>query len=54
MTANRKNIENGWLKCPYCGKKLFPVDERTDVRHLAVICKLCKKKVIISMESAAT
>lgn len=52
MTATRRNVENGWLKCPHCGKKLFPVSNKTDVRHLDAICKMCKKEIKIKIEPA--
>lgn len=54
MTATNENIEAGWLKCPHCGKKIFPIDGDTDIKHLIILCKLCKEKVTIHIKPVAT
>lgn len=54
MIATRENVLDGWLKCPHCGKKIFPISDNTDVRHLEMMCKSCKRKMQISIRPAAT
>ena len=35
-------IKNGWYCCPYCGKKLFPVEPDTTAHNLPHKCRACK------------
>ena len=49
--SNRAYLQDGWLHCPYCGKKIFPVKSDTEIRNLEWVCKnkKCKKTIIINM-----
>ena len=38
-------IKNGWYCCPYCGKKLFPVEPDTTAHNLPQRCKACKRQL---------
>lgn len=44
--------EDGWIKCCYCGKKQFPIDNRTIIRNLHYACKnsKCKREILINHE----
>lgn len=35
-------VKNGWVCCPKCGWKLFPVDKETRISKLRFKCKHCK------------
>nr|DAR87224.1 MAG TPA: zinc-ribbon domain protein [Caudoviricetes sp.] len=37
-------IKNGWVICPKCGRKLFPVRPDTVIKHLMYQCRHCKEK----------
>lgn len=41
-----------WIKCPYCGNLLFPVEDDTSIQNLAYYCKksICKRTMIINVE----
>ncbi|WP_368234556.1 cysteine-rich KTR domain-containing protein [Anaerotruncus rubiinfantis] len=41
-------IVNGWVICPFCGKKLFPIQPETVIKNLPFKCKACKHKFNIS------
>lgn len=40
-----------WVHCPYCGKKLFPLQKDTEIKNLVLKCKnnKCHKKIIINV-----
>lgn len=46
MTATQSNVIEGWLRCPKCGKKMFPVSPRTHIERLTLKCKdnKCKEE----------
>ncbi|WNX85772.1 hypothetical protein RWV98_05755 [Agathobaculum sp. NTUH-O15-33] len=46
-------IKNGWYCCPQCGRKLFPVSDKTLIKDLLFQCKHCKAKVNIEIEPRA-
>lgn len=50
--SNKAYIQDGWTHCPYCGKKIFPINNETTIRNLEWICKnsKCKKTVIIETD----
>lgn len=37
-------IKNGWVICPKCGKKLFPVNKEAVIKNLNFVCKRCKEE----------
>lgn len=47
---HRAYLQDGWLHCPYCGKKIFPVKEDTIIWNLEWICKNSKCKKIVSID----
>lgn len=34
-------IKNGWVVCPKCGKKLFPIHKNTVIINLTYKCRNC-------------
>lgn len=42
-------IKDGWIVCPRCKKKLFPVDTNTVMRNLRWRCKRCKEEFTINL-----
>lgn len=42
-------IKDGWYICPYCGKKLFPVEKDTQAKNLPQMCKACKHKFKVNI-----
>ena len=42
-------IKNGWYCCPYCGKKLFPVEPDTTAHNLPQRCKACKRQLYVNI-----
>ena len=43
-------IDNGWIICPHCNKKQFPVANNTQISGLVWQCKMCKKEFEIEIE----
>ena len=41
-----------WIKCPYCGRLMFPIDEDTVIQNFKYYCKnsKCKRTMIIDIE----
>jgi hypothetical protein len=39
------NTKDGtrWVRCGWCDQKLFPVDRDTQIIHLRLKCKKCKR-----------
>ncbi|HJA35682.1 MAG TPA: hypothetical protein H9666_04225 [Firmicutes bacterium] len=44
-------VKNGWLCCPYCGKRLFPVRPDTVVRKLPYKCRACRNEFEVNIQS---
>ena len=44
-------IKNGWVICPKCGKKLFPINKDAIVKNLEYQCKVCKEIFKVNIES---
>lgn len=42
-------IKNGWYCCPYCGKKLFPVEPDTTAHNLPHKCRACKHELKVNI-----
>lgn len=42
-------VKNGWFCCPYCGRKLFPVDNETQIHKLRFKCKHCKREFEVNI-----
>lgn len=34
-------IVNGWVICPKCGKRLFPIKQNTVIKNLTYKCRNC-------------
>ncbi len=49
--SNRAYLQDGWLHCPYCGKKIFPVRSDTEIRNLEWVCRnsKCKREININL-----
>ena len=46
-------IKEGWVVCPYCGKKQFPLNEKAKIEDLEYRCKQCKKYFEVNTQSRA-
>lgn len=44
-------VKNGWVYCPYCGKKLFPIGKNTVIKNWIYLCRKCGKRFPINIES---
>lgn len=44
-------IKNGWVYCPKCGKKLFPINKDAVVVNMEYRCKKCKAVFKVNTES---
>ena len=42
-------IKNGWYCCPYCGKKLFPVEPDTTAHNLPQKCRACRHELKVNI-----
>ena len=42
-------LVDGWIKCPHCNKKQFPVANNTHITGLTYSCKMCKEKFDIEI-----
>lgn len=42
-------IKDGWIVCPHCHKKQFPVHASTSIAYLPWICKACKNPFLINI-----
>lgn len=52
MTENgisRAYIQDGWLRCPCCRRKLFPVGSDTVIHRLSWLCKRCHSQIEIDI-----
>lgn len=52
MTENeigRAYMKDGWLRCPNCRRKLFPVGHDTVIQRLSWQCKRCHTKFEIDI-----
>lgn len=49
--SNRAYLQDGWLRCPYCGKKILPVKEDTIIWNLELVCKNSKCKKVIQIHT---
>lgn len=49
MIANHENVNDGWLECPYCGKKLLKIHRNTIISGLPFMCKKCKQEFMIEI-----
>ena len=42
-------VKNGWVYCPRCKRKLFPVQPETVIKNLTYICKHCKHQFQVNI-----
>lgn len=42
-------IKNGWYCCPYCSKKLFPVEPDTTAHNLPHKCRACRHELKVNI-----
>lgn len=42
-----------WFCCPFCGKKLFKVMQRTQCREFPAYCRGCKREIIVNIDGKA-
>lgn len=47
---------SNWYRCPYCGKKLFPIREDTEIKNMPYKCKdnRCGKEILINVKNGKT
>lgn len=46
-------VKDGWMRCPMCGRKLFPVRKDTVILRLLWMCKKCHEEFYIDLEPRA-
>lgn len=44
-------VKDGWVICPRCGKKQFRIGLKTIIKSWYCICKKCKYKFQVDIES---
>ena len=42
-----------WFCCPFCGKKLFKVMQRTQCRDFPALRRGCKRETIVNIDGKA-
>lgn len=44
--------ERNWVRCPYCGRLMFPIDDDTVIKNFRYFCKnsRCRRTMIINVE----
>lgn len=42
-----------WFCCPFCGRKLFKVMQRTKCRDFQAWCRKCKRETIVNIDGKA-
>lgn len=45
MDSDRKYT---YEKCPFCGKKLFRITDKSEYNDIFVWCKTCKKEIKVT------
>ncbi len=53
MCSKAPCVKNGWLRCPVCGRKLFPVRKDTRIQRLLWMCRQCHEQFYIELEPRA-
>lgn len=53
MIKGNPYVKNGWLRCPACKRKLFPVRPDTKIRCLLWVCRQCHEQFEINLEPRA-
>lgn len=43
--------EKIYVVCPYCNKKMFRVDSKSDYKNIYLWCKNCKKEIKFNKKS---
>ncbi len=46
------NDQGGWVCCPKCNKRAFPIDNKSVIKNLSYQCRFshCKTKFLVNVE----
>ena len=48
MLSNKAGVP--WLRCPYCGKRLFRLFDNTSCSNLPLWCRMCKRELVLTID----